>query len=174
MRFIKICAGVFALASILISVSYMLHQFGPEGTTEFINALEDAPANSVIRLSDYISFQASEVCLLAPYQYEIASDDSQYASEINEEIRKKPFGYDTDQFWKIIFFNKGKMEVIRPLVHRIGKIKNKDFGEVERHLFLRVAFLQKSCSDFSSAAFMKIESGGHIFLAFGGIINGIH
>ena len=108
MRFIKICAGVFALASILISVSYMLRQPGPKGTAEFVEALEDAPVNSVIRLSDYISFQASEVCLLTPYQYRIPPKDSQHASEANEGVRKNPFSYDTDQFWKSFFLIKIK------------------------------------------------------------------
>lgn len=166
MRFIKICAGVFALASILIAVSYMLHQSGPEGTTEFINALEDAPANSVIRLSDYISFQASEVCLLTPYQYEIASDDSQYASEINTGIEGAGLGSD-DALWNVVFWQTEKMEVIELTRHLASEIKSKDFGETERRLFSRVTFSQKPCSDFSSAAFMKFKIDSQMFLAFG-------
>ena len=167
MRFIKICAGVFALASILISVSYMLRQSGPKGTAEFVEALEDAPINSVIRLSDYISFQASEVCLLTPYQYRIPPKNSQHASEINEKIRKVRLGSD-DALWNVVLWKTGKIEVIELTRYLSSEIKSKDFGEVEHRLFSRVTFLQKPCSDFSSAAFIKFKSDDQTFLAFGG------
>ena len=88
MRLIKIGSGIFILGLAIAFLGFFLRDTRPERTAELMEALQEAPVNSVIRLPDYLRVEASEACIVFPYLNRIGSKDSKNASEINKKIEE--------------------------------------------------------------------------------------
>ena len=175
MRIVKIGVGVLVVSLAVAFFRFMLRDTWPEGTVELMEALQEAPVNSIIRLSDYLHVDASEACLLTPYQDSVSLEESQHATDINREIEKREseknyLGSD-DGLWNLVLWKKGNMDVIELTRPTSGDIKSYKFEKNELSMFARSGFSQKICSDFVSSGFIKFKINGQMLFTFGGIGN---
>ena len=175
MRIIKIGSGVFISGLAIAFLGFFLRDTRPERTAELMEALQEAPVNSVIRLSDYLHIEASEVCLLTPYRDSVFLKESRHAADINREIEKRKseknyLGSD-DGLWNLVLWKKGNMDVIELTRPISGDIKSYRFEDSELSVFARSGFSQKICSDFVSSGFIKFKINKQLLFTFGGIGN---
>ena len=171
MRLIKIGVGFLVVGLTTAFFGFFPARYATGGTAELMEDLQEAPVNSVIRLSDYLRVEAPEACLLTPYQDSVSLEESRNAVKVNTRIKEDPFSYDLDQFWKLALLQRDKIEFVRINIHKFGNFKRDELEENELSMFARSEFLQKICSDFVSSGFIKFKINEQLLFTFGGIGN---
>jgi len=117
--------------------------------------------------TEIASLPFSQICLLTPYQLEIAGKSADIA-RLNDHLRQ--IGYTSDEMdWALIVHHNDSIKLLRFKRSAAQDILGTQAAKPPFAAALPPHFTPVDCADGHDAAFAKIEHGGRVYVVFGAV-----